>query len=176
MEWIKLSIAPVKDLIEFLTKKSKTADIHKKQLFIELRNNLNVFRNAFMNEVPYDTLIDLLTNQAIQDAIKENFPFKKLKAGKIKASDITDERNRKYIGWDAEKLIDKIDEKIVELKNIKKMNNNTVQQVRNNIPLMTSNLYYRMKLLVDFIRSTPASLNENTADDGSHGEPAKTGQ
>src|SRR5918993_2371770 len=128
MEWIKLSIAPIKDLIEFLTKKSKTTDIHKKQLFIELRNNLNVFRNGYMNEVPYNNLIDLLTNQAIQDAIKDNFPFKKLKPGKINASDIQDERNRKYLGWDAEKLIDKIDEKIVELKNIKKMNNDTVEQ------------------------------------------------
>lgn len=153
MEWIKLSIAPIKDLIEFLTKKSKTTDIHKKQLFIELRNNLNVFRNGFMNEVPYDKLIDLLTNQAIQDAVKENFSFKKLKPGRIGPSDIQDERNKKYIGWDTEKLLDKIDEKIVELKNIKKMNNDTVDQVKNNIPLMMSNLYYRIKLLVEFIRS-----------------------
>jgi len=153
MEWIKLSIAPIKDLVEFLTKKSKTTDIHKKRLFIELRNNLNVFRNGFMNEVSYDKLIDLLTNQAIQEAVKENFPFKKLKPGKIQASAIQDERNRKYIGWDTEKLLDKIDEKIVELKNIKKMNNDTVEQVKNNIPLMMSNLYYRIKLLVEFIRS-----------------------
>jgi hypothetical protein len=165
MEWIKLSIAPIKDLIEFLTKKSKTTDIHKKQLFIELRNNLNVFRNGFMNEVPYDKLIDLLTNQAIQDAVRENFPFKKLKPGKIQSADIEDERNKKYIGWDTEKLLDKIDEKIVELKNIKKMNNDTVEQVKNNIPLMMSNLYYRIKLLVEFIRSddkkTPTQLTED---------------
>ena len=169
MEWIKLSIAPIKDLIEFLTKKSKTTDIYKKQLFIELRNNLNVFRNGFMNEVPYDKLIDLLTNQAIQDAVKENFPFKKLKPGKIKASDIQDERNKKYIGWDTEKLLDKIDEKIVELKNIKKMNNDTVEQVKNNIPLMMSNLYYRIKLLVEFIRSDDKKQHAQLIEDGGTG-------
>jgi len=169
MEWIKLSIAPIKDLIEFLTKKSKTNDIHKKQLFIELRNNLNVFRNGFINEVPYDNLIDLLSNQAIQEAIKENFPFRKLKPGKLQANDIQDERNKKYIGWDTEKLIDKIDEKIVELKNIKKMNKNTVEQVKNNIPLMMSNLYYRIKLLVEFIRSEDRKQVINLANHGRTG-------
>jgi hypothetical protein len=169
MEWIKLSIAPIKDLIEFLTKKSKTTDIHKKQLFIELRNNLNVFRNGYMNEVPYDKLIDLLTNQAIQDAVKDNFPFKKLKPRKIHVSDIEDERNKKYTGWDTEKLLDKIDEKIVELKNIKKMNNDTVANAKNNIPLMMSNLYYRIKLVVDFIRSEEKKQHSQLMEDGGTG-------
>ena len=169
MEWIKLSIAPIKDLIEFLTKKSKTTDIHKKQFFIELRNNLNVFRNGYMNEVPYDKLIDLLTNQAIQEAVKDNFPFKKLKPGKIQESQIEDERNRKYSGWDTEKLLDKIDEKIVELKNIKKMNNDTVANVKNNIPLMMSNLYYRIKLLVDFIRSDEKKQHPQLMENGGTG-------
>ena len=153
MEWIKLSISPVKDLIAFLHKKSHTTDVHKKQLFIELRDNLNVFSNGFLNEVSYDILIDLLKNDAIQQAIKDNFAFKKLKPGKIESTHVEDDRNKKYIGWDAEKLVDKIDEKIVELKNIKKMNNGSVQQVKNNIPLMMSNLYFRMRLLADFIRS-----------------------
>ena len=153
MEWIKLSLSPVKDLMDFLYKKSKTNDVHKKQLFIELRNNLNVFSNGFLNEVPYDNLIDLLSNEAIQEAIKDNFTFKKLKPGKIELKHINDDRNKKYEGWDAEKIMDKIDEKIVELKNIKKMNNGSVQQAKNNIPLMMSNLYFRMKLLADFIRS-----------------------
>jgi hypothetical protein len=153
MEWIKLSIAPLKDLIAFLTTKTKTNDVHKKQLFIELRDNLNVFSNGFLNEVSYDVLIDLLTNAAIQHAVQDNFAFKKLKPGKISAHHILDDRNKKYLGWDAERLIDKIDEKIVELKNIKKMNNGSVQNVKNNIPLMMSNLYFRMKLLADFIRN-----------------------
>jgi hypothetical protein len=157
MEWIKLSISPVKDLISFLHKKSNTSDVHKKQLFIELRDNLNVFSNGFLNEVSYDILIDLLRNEAIQQAIKENFAFKKLKPGKIEARHVEDDRNKKYIGWNTERLIDKIDEKITELKNIKKMHNGTVKQVRNNIPLMMSNLYFRMRLLADFIRSESSS-------------------
>jgi hypothetical protein len=49
--------------------------------------------------------------------------------------------------------MDKIDEKITELKTIKRMNNGSVKDVKNNITLMVSNLYYRMKLLADFIQS-----------------------
>ncbi len=153
MEWIKLSIAPVKDLISFLHTKAKTTDVVKRQLFIELRDNLNVFSNGFLNESPYDNIIDLLSNAAIQQAIKENFSFIKLKKGSIEYKHIKDERNKKYKGWSAEKLIDKIDEKITELKNIKKLNNGSVSKAKNNIPMMMSNLYFRMKLLADFIRA-----------------------
>lgn len=152
MEWIKLSISPVKDLISFLHTKSKTTDVVKRQLFIELRDNLNVFSNGFLNESPYDNIIDLLSNTAIQQAIKENFSFNKLKKGAIEERHIKDDRNKKYKGWTCEKLIDKIDEKITELKNIKKLNNGSVANAKNNIPLMMSNLYFRMKLLADFIR------------------------
>ncbi len=153
MEWLNTSIAPLKDLLAFLYRKSKTNDVHKKQLIIELRDNLNVFKNGFFNQSPYNTMIDLLSRDAIQSAIKENFTFKKLHSGTIQASIISEERNKKYIGWTAEKLVDKIDEKIVELKNIKKMNHDSVKDVRNNITLMMGNLYFRMKLLADFIQS-----------------------
>jgi len=153
MEWLNTSITPLKDLLAFLYKKSNTSDITKKQLIIELRDNLNVFKNGFFNQSPYDTMIDLLSRDAIQAAIGENFSFKKLKSGTIHSSVIYDERNKKYTGWTVEKLIDKIDEKIVELRNIKKMNQGSVKDVRNNISLMMSNLYFRMKLLADFIQS-----------------------
>ncbi|HEY2348108.1 MAG TPA: hypothetical protein VGH64_03785 [Puia sp.] len=153
MEWLNTGITPLKELLAFLYKKSKTSDVQKKQLIIELRDNLNVFKNGFINQSPYDTMIDLLSRDAIQAAINENFSFKKLKSGTIHTSVIYDERNKKYAGWTAEKLVDKIDEKIVELRNIKKMNQGSLKDVRNNISLMMSNLYFRMKLLADFIQS-----------------------
>jgi hypothetical protein len=153
MEWLNTSLVPLKDLLDFLYKKSKTNDVHKKQVIIELRDNLNVFKNGFFNQSPYDTMIDLLSREAVQAAIRENFNFKKLHGGTIRISVIFEERNKKYAGWTAEKLVDKIDEKIVELKNIKKMNQGSVKDVRNNISLMMSNLYFRMKLLADFIQA-----------------------
>lgn len=152
-EWLKTGIGPLKDLVTFLNKESKTSDILKRQLIRELRNNLNIFHNGFMNNVSQDTIIDMLSNEMIKEGIKGNFKFKKLKPGKIEPYHVYDERNKKYTGWDAERLVDKIDEKIEELKNIKKMNKGSVEKVKNNISLMLSNLYYRMKLLADFIRS-----------------------
>lgn len=153
MEWLTKGIAPLQELIGFLQKKSQTNNIHKKQLIKELRNNLNVFRNAFLNNASFDVVADLLSNDAFQDAVKHNFPFRKLRSGKVTATHIRDERNKKYEGWDAERLTDKIDEKIVELRNIKKMNGGTFGGVKNNISLMISNLFFRMKLLADFILS-----------------------
>ncbi len=153
LEWLKSGIAPLRDLIAFLNKKSQTNNVLKKQLIMELRDNLNVFRNAFLNDISYDGIIDLLSNKAIQDAVNANFNFRKLRAGKIEPALIQDDRNKKYIGWTVEKLMDKIDEKIVELRNIKKMNKGTVKPAKNNISLMISNLYFRMKLLADFIQA-----------------------
>jgi hypothetical protein len=153
MEWLNTGIAPLKDLISFLHTQSRTNNVHKKQLIRELRNNLNVFKNGFLNNAPYDPLIDLLSNEAIKEAIKAHFSFKRLKAGVIEARLVYNDRNKKYVGWTTERLVDKIDEKIEELRNIKKLNGDTVLTVKNNIPLMMSNLYYRMKLLADFIRA-----------------------
>lgn len=151
MEWIKTAIDPLKDLLSFLNKESNTSDVHKKQVIRELRDNLNIFHNGFKNQVQPDILIDMLLNEAYKEAIKNNFRFKKLKAGTIEPYHIKDERNKRYLGWNAERLMDKIDEKIVELKNIKKMNNHSVATVKNDIPRMLSNLFYRMKLMGDFM-------------------------
>ena len=152
MEWLKTGIGPLKDIISWLSKEGKTNDISSKLILRELKNNLNIFRNAYLNEVSPDVMIDMLSNEAIRKAMESNFKFQQLKPGRIEPYHIADERNRKYEGWDAAKLVDKIDEKIEELKNIKKMNQGTVSSVKNNITLMLGNLYYRMKLLADFIR------------------------
>lgn len=152
MDWIGSAIAPLRDLIGFLHKKTQSNDIQKRQIIRELRNNLIVFENAFINKITSDKIIDNLCNDAIRQAIQANFDFNKIRRGKIDSTIIGDERNRKYLGWTAGKLLDKIDEKIEELKTIKRLNG-SADQARNNISLMLGNLYFRMKLLAEFIRS-----------------------
>ena len=153
MQWLGTTINPLQNLIGFLYKKSKTNDIHKKQLLSELRDNLNLFKNAFMDNTPPENVIDLLSNTAYRTAIKENFSFSKLKEGKITARVIKEDRNKRYIGWTAEKLCDKIDEKIQELKNIKQLNGGNIKKIEQKVNIKLSNLYFRMKLLADFIQS-----------------------
>jgi hypothetical protein len=47
--------------------------------------------------------------------------------------------------------MDKIDEKIQALKNLKKLNGGSVEKIAPKISLKVSNLYFRMKLMADFI-------------------------
>ena len=152
LEWLKSGIGPLKELLAFLNKESRTSDVLKKQLIRELRDNLNIFHNAFTNNSTPDVMIDLLSNEAIKEAIRHNFRFKKLRAGTIRTQHVHDDRNKRYIGWTAEQLVDKIDEKVEELKNIKRLNGASVEGVKNNVGLMLGNLYFRMKLLADFIK------------------------
>ena len=87
LEWLKTGIGPLKDLRTFLNKESKTNDILKRQIIRELRDNLNIFHNASLNGISSDVMIDMLSNDAIKEAIKNNFKFKKLKAGTIEPYD-----------------------------------------------------------------------------------------
>ncbi|HVT84413.1 MAG TPA: hypothetical protein VHD35_04380 [Chitinophagaceae bacterium] len=75
-EWLKTGIDPLKDLLFFLNKESKTTDMLKRQLIRELRNNLNIFYNAYLNHVSPDVIIAMLRREAIQEAIDNNFRFK----------------------------------------------------------------------------------------------------
>src|SRR5258708_29680678 len=102
LEWLKTGMGPLKDLLTWLSKEGKTNDVLKKQVIRELRSNLNIFHNAFLNNVKPDVMIDMLSNEAVKEAIKNNFKFKKLKAGGIEPYHVFDDRNKKYIGWDAE--------------------------------------------------------------------------
>ncbi|MBL7769488.1 MAG: hypothetical protein JNK20_10955 [Flavipsychrobacter sp.] len=153
MEWLKAGLGPLEKLISFLQARSKTNDVQKRELLRELQHNLNVFKNGYMNQFPEDTIIQHLNNEAIKAAIKSNFKFSKLKAGKIEPYHIKEDRNKRYIGWTMNQLFDKIDEKLEELRTLQKMNGGTVNQLRNNTSLMLSNLYYRLKLAADFIQS-----------------------
>ena len=69
LEWLKTGIGPLRDLLAFLTKEGKTNDILKKQFLRELRNNLNIFHNAFLNNVSADVMIDMLSNDSIKKAM-----------------------------------------------------------------------------------------------------------
>lgn len=153
MEWLKMGLGPLEKLISFLQAKSVTNDVQKKQVLRELQHNLNVFKNGYLNHFSEDTMIGHLANEAYKSAISSNFKFSKLRAGKIEPYHILDERNRRYQGWTIEQLLEKVDEKIEELRTLQRMNGGSVENLRNNTALMLSNVYFRLKLAADFIQS-----------------------
>ena len=115
----------------------------------ELRDNLKLLEHRDKEGVNIKAIIDGLQLTSVGEAYKQNYNFDKLldHNKKLEKHFILNKSQEKYIGWNADKLTDKIDEKIEELKNIKKMNGGSVEAVKNNVSLMLSNLYYRMKLL-----------------------------
>lgn len=153
MEWLKAGLGPLEKLIGFLQARSKTNDVQKREMLRELQHNLNVFKNAYLNQFPDDTIINHLSNEALKAGIRANFSFSKLKTGKLEPYHIKDDRNKRYLGWTLDQLFDKIDEKIEEVKTLQKMNGGTVNNLKNNTGLLLSNLYFRLKLVADFIQS-----------------------
>jgi hypothetical protein len=155
MEWISGAIAAIGEFNKIttsLTAKSKTTNIHKKLIIRELRDNLIMFKNVLEKGLSADSLIDHMSNEKIKKAIEDDFDFKLLKKGVIKDIHIKENRNRIYKGWTAEDLIEKIDEKTEELKNLKKLNKGTIKKLKkSNINLMLSNQFHRMQLLARFI-------------------------
>ena len=155
MDWISVAIGAIDELRKILislSAKSKSTNVHKKLIIRELRDNLKKYINVFKNKLSIDLLIDNISNIEITNAIRDDFDFDKLKKGTISEDLIKEPRNRKYIGWTATKLIDKIDEKIEELKSLKLLNNGTITNLlKTKINLMLSNQFYRMKLLARFI-------------------------
>jgi len=126
----------------------------KKLLYSELELNLKQFQNAYKTKATYDQLIEVLSNERITKARESAFIFSTIKAGKIKESHVKDPRNKRYIGEDCEWLFINIADKIEELKGLKKMNNGTLEGITTmNVPLQFSNLFYKLKLMVAFIKS-----------------------
>lgn len=151
-DFINPTIAALRELIPYLSEKSKTENITKRLVLRELRDNLKVLIYAYEKKADVDKVIDRLNNAAIKEAVKTGFDFNKICKGKITEQLITEERNKKYIGWSCEQLFDKVDEKIEELRLIKNLYPN-LDESRKNMTLVIGNLYFRMKLLADFIRA-----------------------
>lgn len=138
-----------KDIGGLVTKSNAT----KKLLLSEVELNLKQFQNAYKTKATYDRLIEVLSNARITKAREDAFIFSTIKAGKIKESHIKDPRNKRYIGEDCEWLFINIADKIEELKGLKKMNGTLEGITTMNVPLQFSNLFYKLKLLVTFVKS-----------------------
>ncbi len=138
----------IKILASLISQSNSTRDL----LLIELDLNLKFFENAKSKQLSYDQLITLLSNQEIKNAIQKGFIFKTIKVGKVQAKHIINKRNKRYKGKDCKFLFIKILETIDELKGLKQANKSLSNFKGNKIPLKFSNLYYKMKLLIKFIR------------------------
>ena len=148
-EWLSL-IGSLPEVITGLTKKTRTNVATKKLLISELKNNLKHFNTAYRNNFNHAELITILSNAEIIEARINGFQFSKVKGGTITELIVQDIRNERYIGKDCEWLFHSISDKILELRaiyNIQPLPNLD----KSNMTLQFSNLFFKMKLIADFI-------------------------
>ena len=152
-EWLA-SIKNIAEIVGSLGELAKNNRATKDMLIRELKLNIKAFETAQKNKtVNYDKLLLLLKNERIQKARESKFTFLTIKKGVIESKHIRDTRNKKYLGKNCEWLFKNIDEKIDDLRN-QKQYHTSLENIDNSIiALQFSNLFYKMKLLAEFINS-----------------------
>ena len=149
-EWIPLIKdinTLIKDLGGLVRNNSKTKDL----LLRELKLNIKSFEDAYRSKMDFDRMTDLLSNHQIRMAREAGFSFNSIKRGNIQPVHIKDDRNKRYINKDCDWLFKNVDEKIEELIRLKKYHTTLEGQAHLNISLKFSNLFFKLRLLADFI-------------------------
>ena len=150
-DWLS-SIKNISGLITGLSAVIKTNRATKDLLLRELKLNIKAFETAQKSSrVDYDRLVILLKNDRIKKARESRFVFGSIKKGSIRKKDIRDARNNRYLKKDCGWLFKNIDEKIEDLKNQKSYFESFDNAENSNIALQFSNLFYKLKLLAEFI-------------------------
>ena len=160
MEFFQLGYDAFKEIIRFLTKKSETRNVLKRNLFREIRDNLKLLEHFDKKGIDFSKIILNLSNAAIEQAINKDFHFNNLSKAKLTEAYLHEERGRKYIGWDCDKLLMSIDGKISELKKLPNIYKD-ISDAPLNPKLRLSNLLYQLQLLSMLIRTESGTLPEH---------------
>jgi hypothetical protein len=150
-----LTFLPISQVYADLGRLIKYNSAHKDWLLRELRRNIKAFKSAQRSTfIDYDKLLTLMQTQAFENAIADRYPFSKVKRGRIEAKHVFDKRNVRYIGKSAGWMFKNIDGKITELRDLQSLVGKLNSANGTNIALHFTNLFYKMKLLADFIGKT----------------------
>lgn len=144
----------LKQIPEILSSLSKVVVKNRstqKLLLDELKRNLKQFENATKIGFNHEQLIQVLSNNEITKANENGFVFSLVKLGRIQNKHIKDKRNARYKGKDCEWLFSSISNKIEELKSLNSAKRlDAITEL--NIKLQFSNLFFKMKLIAEFIK------------------------
>lgn len=142
------------ELYDFLSKKTKVKNVTRRLLIRELRNNLKRLEYRNNRGINRLILIERLENVSIVMAIESGFNFNSIAPKqKIDSSIISliKQANR-YEGWDAERIISSIDEKIISLKEAVELYSD-INTAPINLTSRLNNLYILMVLLSVMIKT-----------------------
>jgi hypothetical protein len=150
-EWL-INIKNIAEIVSSLGALVKNNRATSDLLIRELKINIKAFETAQKTkQIDYDKLLSLLKNQCIKEARESQFLFSTMKKGDLEKKHIHDERNLRYVGKNCDWLFKNIDEKIEDLRNQLSYHGSLQQIDKTNIALQFSNLFYKLKLLADFL-------------------------
>ncbi len=141
------------ELYGFLSQKSKSKNAAKRMLIREIRNNIKRLEHRNRNGINRLMLIQKLENASLLAALEQDFSFNKLCPGqKVNPSSLAHfSPAEKYAGWDADRLMNSIDEKIVQLKELSELyTNEGINAI--NLTLRLNNLYAQLILVSVLIK------------------------
>lgn len=136
------------ELHKFLTQKSQVKNVTKRFLIREIRNNLKRLEHRNKQGANKYSIIQKLENESIVRALSEGYNFNKLVSRREVTADLAEKLKnaKRYIGWDAERIVNSIDEKIVSLKEIVEIYEaENIEQI--NITSRLNNLFTLLLLL-----------------------------
>lgn len=152
MDFSWLAALPIAEILLDLKKSIKYNSAHKDLLIRELKRNIKAFKTAQISKnMNYDSLLDLLRTTAFEKALEDKYPFSKVRKGRIEKHHVFDQRNQRYIGKSSDWMFKNIESKITELRDMKTHYGSLKNIENTNIALHFTNLFYKMKLLADFI-------------------------
>jgi hypothetical protein len=150
---LKDFFGPGFELYKFLSQKSRVKHVAKQMILRELANNIKRLEHRNNKGVNRTALIKMLENSSIVQSIQDGFEFNKLAPGESVDNSIVEKipSAKRYIGWDAEKLMKSIDEKVVSVKDLLQIYDD-VEKAPINITHRLNNLFMQSLLLSILIK------------------------
>jgi len=143
------------ELYDFLSKKSKVKNVSRRMVIRELRNNIKRLEQRNNRDIDRRRLIENLENEQILLAISSGFKFNSLAPKRevdnaiLKVFPVA----KRNMGWDADRIISSIDEKIVSLKETIDLYAD-INTAPVNITSRLNNLYLLLVLLTLLIKES----------------------
>mgnify|MGYP007078092555 FL=1 len=146
-ECLTQGVGGLKDVLKFLAERARSKDVIKNALLREMRDNLQLLSHRNNATLDVKALIAQLSARAMAEAFSANYTFKKLANNKkVPATLILNDRQKRYVDWDAERLVVSIEGKIHDLKNMLIIYPN-IFKAPVNLTARLDNLYYQLLLL-----------------------------
>lgn len=151
-DYVQTGVSTVKELLQYFTERSRSADNLRNNILRELRDNLKLLEHRNKSGVNHQAILQKLSALAIGNAYAANYKFEKLCDGpkKLPSALVSHKAQQKYIGWTADQFMYNIEGRINDLHNLPNLYSD-LSTAPINLTLRLDNLYHQLLLFGLFI-------------------------